>query len=555
MRPLRLLPILFLLGLYSCQDFPILPDCPPQTAIIMEPAGDCAVPCTRTFRLKDPGLLADGARVTWRVQKGNETIVLDDPNALEFTMEVTEPSNDYLASVSIVYDFEGCDQEISYPFTGGTDLPKAEILVSRQRCVVGDCEITFTAAVENADSWSWHFPGDEKVYQDDSIVVKSFDERPDTLTVRLTASNLAGSTPDSVTVFIDPVTFIAIGEGSELEGSSVFYVSEQANGSFILVENDGDFTYNVDMSREGVFLTDTRKEINELDSDDYYDRMGIRSFDWNEEIFLVGHLWRSSTNTDAYLVAWDENMNLRGEKRYSFAAQEADNGHAIAPAPDGGYVLCGRKSEGISSTSMVFFKLNEAFEEEATHLLSLEGVFEKALGIVPTENGYAVVGKSGAKAYFFETSLTFELKGEVQFLGEELEPERLIALGNGGYLMLGYNPSDKTGLVQPLGTLDWAPINLGNSRPVAAELLGDGMVAIAGYTKANGMDTPFLFTLNWANGTLEGIDKVYHDAAPAEIYSISRAIDGGFLMGGRQRSPHAPPYPIVIRTDKLGHIY
>ncbi|GJM32072.1 MAG: hypothetical protein DHS20C18_10730 [Saprospiraceae bacterium] len=549
---------------FSCQDLDVLDDCNFNTGIIIDPIMDCTTtalnPCVKTFRMENPELLPQGARITWTISKGGIPIAIPNPQALEFDMEFPEPGLDYAADLRIVFDFEGCDVSKTKPFRIGVDGPIAVIGVSTQQCIVGDCEITFTNLSENADSWFWTFLGDPDPsdHQGEQTVTKTFNIRPDTFQVVLTAFNLADTVHDTVQIFVEPVIFITDGSSSGADPGKVLSIDENADGSFTIIGTTESRTYTENILRDGTLLPESRMVVNTL-PEFWSPRNAFGCYKVNNRHIVVGLGTNTNDgNQNAYLAAFDEDYLTTHEKVYAHNQDGTEKGFGITGTPDNGYLMCGAKESisPVQPTGMLFFKLNENFVKQSSIVRLDNSPFNQAFGIISISGGYAVIGHalnpaSGEfEGCFFKMNNDFDVIGSVDYLGVNFIPNELVKINDDDYVILGRQGS--TGVVIGKGTLTWNK-TFGDSHLEKAILTRDNKLAIAGYAKIENKDTPILFTLNILTGIINGINKKYPMQNSGRIFSIAQTQENGFVLGGEFEGENEG-VNLIIRTNKMGEV-
>ncbi len=550
----------------SCKDLPVLDDCNVDTDIIIEPNLDCtaseADPCVKTFRLRDAELLPEGARVTWSLTKGGVEIPLPNPSVLEFEFEFTEAGFDYAANASIVFDFEGCDVSLNKPFIIGVDAPVAFITPSTQQCIVGECEVTFTATVANVDSWTWSIPGDSNDHQNEATVTRSFNERPDTLSIMLTAFNIGDTVSDVIKVFVEPATFIVDGQAAPPSEGKILLVDEQSNGSFTIIGTTGLETYTERISRAGIIEPNSRDEVGII-PDNYTPRDGKNCYSLDNKRFVVGQTVRDNSNNpntkkEVYLAVFDDTYTPIAEKPLFHENDGNELGQGITTTPDNGYLLCGNKStiSPAQPTGMLFLKLNASFDRTASIVKLENDPFNTAYGIISLAEGYAVIGQAlnpdteQFEGCFFKMDHDFDILDSVNYLGADFLPNEIIKISETDYVIIGNEGS--TGIVKGMGSISWER-EFGDTWVEKALITSDLRIAVTGYALINGKERPILKTLK-LDGSDAAIDKDYPLDTSGRILTIAQTRDNGFVLGGHLNSSTDDDVILIIRTDKNGEV-
>ena len=534
-----ILSILALCILFSC-DLPRVDDCDALVSFDVEKEIDCPVPCEVLFINTSTGAY-DAAQ--WNFGDGETSRELEttthtylNPGKYEVVLTLTGsgcPPEDHKASVNI-----------------GVDPVQAIIIVDREECIVGDCEIVFTSESENADTWYWEIPGQTDDYRNQSGFSIPFNDCPDTINVILIAENAGGSSRDTVTIFVEPYTFIV--ESFDLPDlTNVLCIEEKPDGSFMALGNNTDNSYSFELTREGQIMESSIVFFDALDPI-FGNRTASNFVDLSTSFVGIGTAIRNNNN-DIYLVAVNSNFALEREVSLITESDGQENGFGITEGIDGGFVICGSNS-GNGPDGMAIIKVNDSFDDPQSAIIFEGASINQAFDITTLDNEYFVIGvalhQSAFDGCYFRMDENLELIPESVVTFPEFIPQRIIKLDNNNLVLIG--AIGNTGVVHLIGDNPGSR-SFGNTTFNHGIITHDQKLALAGATGTNVSKRPLLMVLQLPDLDSQLIINEPYPVPEGEFFWISETKEHGFVLGGSINNGNTN-HKLIIRTNKNGII-
>lgn len=445
----------------------------------------------------------------------------------------------------------------------GEDPPEAKIETSSMSCRVDTCQIEFSYQPVNADSWFWEFPNDPERYENQTVVVYDFTERPDTFRVYLTAINGTGAVKDSVDIKVEPVTF-EITEAVSAESGSldkVIAVEEQPDGSFSIAVNTTLGTTLAEISRGGLFVENSKEPIELELNEEYPYQEAFYTHKGPDGYLIAGTVYYNlSENNDAYAVGLNSDFSLANAPipPHYAGADGGEFGYGATHMHDGGYLICGQKSTP-GPAGMLFFKLDASFnfdddDPDSRLVLYQENANNRANDIATLDTEFAVVGRknnpdedNALQGCYFRLDKELDpVEGSLIFL--DFTPLSITYKDDDNIFLIGGDGS--TAIVKKVkanGSEVWTA-TYNNTVLTKGIITSDGHLALVGYSTSGSNDKPQLIKIHSVSKqTL--IEEEFSDAAPGQLYSISQTRDNGFIMGGKRTDVGDF---ILVRTNRAG---
>jgi hypothetical protein len=285
---------------------------------------------------------------------------------------------------------------------------------------------------------------------------------------------------------------------------------------------------------------------------------------------LAGHTKSFGTgDTDVLLVKTDAAGGLEWQRHYG--GSNDDEGYAVLPTADGGYLVAGvTSSYAVGGRDVWLVKTDADGIEEWNRPhggLSSDG----AWAVAPTtDGGFAVAGwtySSGpgflGNAWLVKTdSLGFH-EWDRPFGGTGVDRAYDVQpAADGGYVLAGYTDSFGAGnydmlliKTDSLGNEDWQRAFGGTGRDYAnaVERTPDGGYLLAGYTLSYGAGGDDVWLVKTDADGVAQWDETYGGSASDVAFSVVRTSDEGYAVAGHTLSFGAGLHDVwLIRLDAEG---
>jgi len=273
---------------------------------------------------------------------------------------------------------------------------------------------------------------------------------------------------------------------------------------------------------------------------------------------------------DMYLIQTDAEGNLLWER--TFGGPKSEYGWAMAPTPDGGYVLAGQtNSFGQGDKDGYLIKVNADGEEiwnqtfggpKEDRLYSIDQGADNGFILVGTTTSF---GAGNRNAYLVKTNDSGELAW-TQVFGEDQDDvgHSVRQTTDGGYIVTGYTGSFgaknyDTWLIKTdkAGALQWQKLygEERDDRTIYGEQTDDGGYILVGYTRgfeAAGWDV-FLVRTNLSGELIW--HRTFGGNADDTGYTVRQASDKGFVLTGETYSfGEGGGDMYVIKVNQCGEI-
>ena len=524
--------------------------------------GDCNVIAQFRKELQDPNC-RDSCKITFINESsgfGDLTYQWNFGGG-NLSTEVNPTHTFYTGSHDVVLTVlsEGCPQATSddtVTVVSGL-APFANFEMSMEdRCILGDCNISFTNLSQNADSYDWDIDG----------LSFSMEENPsfnfteiDTFQITLTANGSTGPT-DYFTkqLIVRPITFPIQTYDLDLSSSFneiVYGVDETTSGEIYLIMNNREACYLANVDKEGTLITQSNGY--DLNSPSY-DKLipgGFRKS--TSGYYLVGRATKPSPNLDTDIFLFKATPALNFGWCEPFGGGDVEKGFDFAETDNGDGVILGNavhmSNQGVYILEV---EINTNFSESHNYAFDSDDLSE-GNSILKTSDGYWITGKrsdgGGNHEAFFAV------------LGNNYEPINSATIGTSSFFidkMIQLNDSEVIIIGDENGVAKVMRLDTNGSQAWPSTSYSDWIIRDVILTSTERLimvgtqlstDSPGWLEVNISNGNIiksEPYTSIKIDEGDA--FSIVETNDGGFIIGGKGKKGSNKYESILIKTDKDG---
>lgn len=528
--------------------------------------GDCNVDALFQIELQDPNC-RDSCKITfinastglgelsyqWNFGGGNLSTEINPTHTfLTGTNEVV------LTVLS-----EGCPQATfnkSVTIQSGLE-PLANFEMSiEERCLKGDCNISFTNLSQNANSYEWDFGG----------LDSSMEENPsynfidiDTFQISLTANGSTGP-PHTFTkqLIVRPITFPI--KAYDLDQSSsfneiVYGVDENSNGEIYLIMNNREACYLASVDKEG---TPINQSIGFNLNNPSFDKLIPDGFRKTASgYYLVGRATKPSPDFDTDVFLFKASPNLSFGFCKSFAKPldgGVEKGFDFAETANGEGVILGNAVHNSNQGIYVLeVQINSNFSLSHNYAFDSDD-FSEGNSILKTDDGYWVAGLRNISGSNYETFFAVlgnnyvPIDSGTNIGSSSFSIKKMIQLNSNEAIIIG----DENGVAKAMrintnGAQAWPPTSYPDWIIRDVILTDNERLIMVGTQLSLGF--PGWLEVNSSTGDIINSEPYMSDVIDeGDAFSIVETIDGGFLIAGRGREGTNKYQSILIKTDKDG---